>query len=151
MLEIVEDLLSKQFMKEKGWIMDGYPRNVVQAKQLDKVLTKVKMPFDYVFFIDVPEELIVQRLADRLVHEKSGRVYNLHFNPPKKEGVDDVTGEPLTQRKDDNKETVLARLQNFRKITLPTLDYYRDQGKLKQISCTTSQEGFQIMKNILGL
>jgi nucleoside-triphosphate--adenylate kinase len=83
-------------------MLDGFPRTVGQAMMLDQVLEKRKMRLKVVLNLDVPHHVILGRIRDRWIHAASGRVYNYSFNPPKLEGKDDVTGEPLTKRSDDN-------------------------------------------------
>ena len=83
------------------------------------------MAIDYVLEIDVPDEEIIERMSGRRVHPASGRVYHVKFNPPKVEGKDDVTGEPLIQRDDDSEETVKKRLEVYRAQTRPLVDYYK--------------------------
>jgi len=101
MLRIITEALTNEKVNASGWILDGYPRNVSQAEALQGVLERHRLPLDRVLYIDVPQEEILNRLGGRMVHLASGRVYNLSFNPPKKPGIDDVTGEPLIVREDD--------------------------------------------------
>ncbi|AKQ56150.1 adenylate kinase [Bordetella hinzii] len=104
----------------KGYLFDGFPRTIPQADALKDAGVKL----DYVVEIAVPDEDIVQRMSGRWVHLASGRTYNVHSNPPKVAGKDDVTGEPLTQRDDDREETVRNRLAVYQKQTRPLVDYY---------------------------
>jgi adenylate kinases len=107
---------------EKGYLFDGFPRTIPQADALKDAGIKL----DFVVEIDVPEADIVERMSGRRVHPASGRTYHVRFNPPKKEGIDDVTGEPLVQRDDDREETVRRRLAVYREQTRPLVDYYAD-------------------------
>jgi adenylate kinase len=103
-----------------GYLFDGFPRTVAQADAMkDSGVT-----IDYVLEIDVPDELIVERMSGRRTHQASGRVYHVKFNPPKTEGLDDVTGEPLVQRDDDKEETVTKRLSVYHNQTEVLLGYY---------------------------
>ena len=105
---------------EKGFLFDGFPRTVVQAEAL-----KAKsIPVDAVVEIDVDDGEIIRRMSGRRVHLASGRTYHIVFNPPKVEGKDDVTGEPLIQRDDDQEETVRKRLTVYHDQTEPLIDYY---------------------------
>jgi adenylate kinase len=104
----------------KGYLFDGFPRTLVQADAL-KV---VGVPVDAVVEIDVPDQEIIRRMSGRRVHLASGRTYHVVFNPPKVEGVDDVTGEALIQRDDDKEETVRARLGVYHDQTEPLVQYY---------------------------
>jgi adenylate kinase len=103
-----------------GYLFDGFPRTVAQADAMKDSGVAV----DYVLEIDVPDELIVERMTGRRTHQPSGRVYHVKFNPPKNEGKDDVTGEPLIQRDDDQEETVKKRLAVYHNQTEVLLGYY---------------------------
>jgi len=116
--------LVKERLKEadcaNGYLFDGFPRTVAQADAMkDSGVT-----IDYVLEIDVPDEMIVERMSGRRTHQPSGRVYHVKFNPPKTEGIDDVTGEPLVQRDDDQEETVKKRLAVYHNQTEVLLGYY---------------------------
>ncbi|MDO9095280.1 MAG: adenylate kinase [Rubrivivax sp.] len=103
-----------------GFLFDGFPRTIPQADAMKAAGVKL----DLVLEIDVPDEAIVERMSGRRSHQPSGRTYHLKFNPPKVEGKDDVTGEPLIQRDDDKEETVKKRLQVYQQQTRPLVDYY---------------------------
>lgn len=100
-------------------LLDGFPRTVPQAKYLEKVI-----PVSCVIKLDVPDNIIIERVKGRYIHLSSGRVYHTEFNPPKIHGIDDITGEPLIQRNDDKPETIKNRLNTYRKETQLVLDYY---------------------------
>jgi adenylate kinase len=110
---------------KKGFLFDGFPRTVVQAEALKTENVAV----DAVVEIDVGDEEIIRRMSGRRVHLASGRTYHLVFNPPKSEGKDDVTGEPLIQRDDDQEETVRKRLDVYHDQTEPLIDYYTKWAK----------------------
>ena len=103
-----------------GFLFDGFPRTIVQADAMRAAGVKL----DYVLEIDVPDSAIVERMSGRRVHVASGRTYHDRFNPPKVAGVDDVTGEPLIQRVDDQEETVKKRLAVYAAQTRPLVEYY---------------------------
>ena len=105
---------------EKGFLFDGFPRTVVQAE----ALKTERIPVDAVIEIDVEDGEIIRRMSGRRVHLASGRTYHIVFNPPKVEGKDDVTGEALIQRDDDQEETVRKRLEVYHDQTEPLIDYY---------------------------
>jgi adenylate kinase len=104
----------------KGFLFDGFPRTIPQADAMKNAGVKL----DVVLEIDVPDEAIIERMSGRLFHTASGRSYHVKFNPPKTPGVDDVTGEPLTQRDDDKEDTVRKRLAVYQSQTRPLVDYY---------------------------
>ena len=103
-----------------GFLFDGFPRTIPQADAMKNAGVKL----DAVLEIDVPDEAIIERMSGRRVHEASGRSYHVKFNPPKTPGKDDVTGEPLIQRKDDREDTVRNRLEVYQKQTRPLVAYY---------------------------
>jgi adenylate kinase len=103
-----------------GFLFDGFPRTLPQADAMKAAGVKL----DVVLEIDVPDAAIIERMSGRLFHAASGRSYHVKFNPPKVPGLDDVTGEPLTQRDDDKEATVRKRLQVYQDQTRPLVDYY---------------------------
>jgi adenylate kinase len=105
---------------EKGYLFDGFPRTIPQAE----AMRAAAVPIDFVLEIDVPDEEIITRMGGRRAHLPSGRTYHIKFNPPKVEGKDDVTGEPLVQRDDDKEATVRQRLEVYRAQTRPLVEYY---------------------------
>ena len=123
---------------KRGYLFDGFPRTIPQAE----AITREGVDIDYVLEIDVPDEEIVMRMSGRRVHPGSGRVYHVKFNPPKAQGRDDVTGEPLVQREDDREDTVRKRLEVYRAQTRPLVDYYQRNaaGKYRRISGRGSVE-----------
>ena len=121
---IIADAIKKPECRG-GFILDGFPRTVVQAEKLDEMLAKSGTKIDKVLNFAVPDSVLVERVTGRWVHAASGRSYHTRFAPPRVPGRDDVTGEPLMQRKDDNAETLKARLEAFHKQTSPVLEHYK--------------------------
>jgi adenylate kinase len=127
---LVGDALIINLVKERlthadcanGFLFDGFPRTIPQAD----AMKAAGVDLDYVVEIDVPFESIVERMSGRRSHPASGRTYHVKFNPPKVEGVDDVTGEPLIQREDDKESTVTNRLAVYSAQTRPLVNYYSD-------------------------
>ena len=127
--QLVSDDLIINLVKERiaqpdcanGFLFDGFPRTIPQADAMKAAGVKL----DYVLEIDVPFDAIIERMSGRRSHPASGRTYHVTFNPPKVEGLDDVTGEPLVQREDDKEETVKKRLDVYSSQTRPLVDYYR--------------------------
>ncbi|QEP43413.1 adenylate kinase [Ectothiorhodospiraceae bacterium BW-2] len=105
---------------QNGFLFDGFPRTIPQAE----AMREQGVPIDYVVEIEVADEEIIKRMSGRRVHPASGRTYHLIFNPPKSEGKDDVTGEDLIQRDDDQEETVRKRLEVYHSQTKPLVDFY---------------------------
>src|SRR4051794_12545332 len=105
----------------RGYLFDGFPRTIPQAD----AMKDAGVPIDHVLEIDVPDAAIVERMSGRWVHPGSGRTYHVRFNPPRKPGFDDDTGEPLVQREDDREETVKKRLAVYHAQTEPLVAYYK--------------------------
>ena len=118
---------------ERGVLLDGFPRTVVQAEKLDAMFASRNMNIDRVLEFKVDEDLLVERIEGRRIHQASGRSYHVTFNPPKVDGKDDVTGEPLMQRKDDTREALTSRIASYNKNTMPILDYYKSRGTLRTV------------------
>jgi adenylate kinase len=117
-----------------GFIMDGFPRTLAQAG----ALREAGVDLNVVVEIDVPDSEILRRMSGRRVHPPSGRSYHVEFNPPKVAGRDDITGEPLVQRSDDNEDTVNKRIATYHEQTRPLVDYYkswRDSGDARAPAC----------------
>jgi len=105
---------------KNGFLLDGFPRSIPQAQAMKDTGINI----DYVIEIQVPDEDIIERLSGRRIHLKSGRIYHIKYNPPKEEGKDDITGEPLIIRDDDIKETILKRLETYHHQTEPLVSFY---------------------------
>ncbi|MDE0178465.1 MAG: adenylate kinase [Gammaproteobacteria bacterium] len=128
--ELVDDKLIVDLVKQRidspdcrnGFLFDGFPRTVAQAE----AVVEGEIGIDEVLEIDVPDDVVVERLSGRRVHEKSGRTYHVRFNPPATPGVDDDTGEPLTQRDDDKEETIRERLRVYHEETRPLTRFYEE-------------------------
>jgi len=132
-------------LRNRNWILDGFPRTLGQGELLDAHLTKRNTPLTLVVNVDVSDDVILTRISDRWIHLPSGRVYNMSYNRPKVDGLDDVTGEPLTKRPDDNPETFSRRLESFYEATSPLLNYYSNQcAKDNEISRDTLQHPHQV-------
>jgi adenylate kinase len=130
---LVSDNLIINLVKERiaqadcaeGFLFDGFPRTIPQADAMKAAGVKL----DYVLEIDVPFDAIIERMSGRRSHAPSGRTYHVTFNPPKVAGMDDLTGEPLIQRADDQEETVKKRLEVYSAQTRPLVDYYSSWSK----------------------
>lgn len=120
-------------IKNKGFILDGYPRTIGQAEALEAFLEKEQIPLDLVLNFETSEKVILERLSGRRVNPTTGRVYHIRNMPPKKEGVCDDTGEPLIQRKDDSPETIKNRLKVYESETSPLIDFYQKRDLLQNI------------------
>ncbi|HEM55489.1 MAG TPA: adenylate kinase [Thermodesulfobium narugense] len=121
---------------ENGFILDGFPRNVSQAKELDSLLGDLGKPLDVALVLDVPFEDLMKRLTGRRTCKSCGQMYNIYFSPPKVEGKCDVCGGELYQRADDNEETIKKRLEVYQKSTEPLIEYYKNKGILRVVQGT---------------
>ena len=118
-IELVKERIQDSDCKQ-GFLLDGFPRTIPQAEAMKEAAITI----DMVIEIDVPDNVILDRLSGRRTHIASGRIYHIHNNPPKIQGKDDVTGEDLVQRDDDKEETILKRLNVYHSQTKPLVDYY---------------------------
>jgi len=130
--EILEDALSSSECK-RGFILDGYPRTVAQAEELERILSKLGLHIDWVINLNVSDEEIVRRLSTRRICKVCGAVYNLVTNPPKAEGVCDKCGGTLILRDDDKPDVVRTRLQTYVKMSAPVLNHYVARNKVLNI------------------
>ncbi|WP_018138662.1 MULTISPECIES: adenylate kinase [unclassified Thioalkalivibrio] len=121
---------------QKGFILDGFPRNVAQAETLDTMLEKLGAPLDQAIQIDVPFDELKQRLTGRVSCGDCGAVFNSHTFPPQQEGVCDLCGGELVHRADDTEKTVVNRLKVYEEQTQPLIEYYARRGLLKHVNGT---------------
>ncbi len=145
--EIVNALLQERLSEkdaEKGFVLDGYPRNVAQAKLLDEVLSKINKDIEKVIALNVDDKEIIERITGRRTSKTTGKIYHIKYNPPVDEKEED-----LIQRDDDKEEVVVKRLETYREQTAPVLDYYRAQDKVIEIDGSMKLE--DITKEIFSL
>ena len=130
-IKIIEDRLNQPDV-EKGIILDGFPRTVKQAEELDRILAEKGKKVDKVYNLTTPEEEIIERIVNRRVcsNQECKAIYNIVLNPPKVEGICDKCGSELIRRKDDTEETVRTRLKNYFEQTAPLVEYYQNKGNL---------------------
>jgi len=151
--EIVVGMIQNELDNNKecknGFILDGFPRTVPQAERLDDMLSKRNEKMQHAVQLEIDDSLLVSRITGRLVHPASGRSYHRIFNPPKVPMKDDVTGEPLIQRADDNAEALKKRLGVYHQQTAPVVDYYRKKGIWRGVDA--SQEPGQVWKDLLDI
>ena len=133
-IKMVENRLSESDAKS-GYILDGFPRTIAQADALSQM-----SEVDHVINFVIDRETILKRLSGRRVCKSTGRTYHILYNPPKVEGIDDETGEPLIQRDDDKEEAILNRLDVYEKSTAPLINYYKEKGLLIDLDASKSPE-----------
>ncbi|CAG7921858.1 unnamed protein product [Penicillium olsonii] len=148
MVNMIKSELDNNTECKNGFILDGFPRTVAQAERLDEMLGREKK-LKHAVELQIDDSLLVARITGRLVHPASGRSYHKIFNPPKDDMKDDVSGEPLIQRSDDNADTLTKRLATYHAQTTPVVEYYKKTGIWRGIDA--SQEPGQVWKSILGV
>jgi len=135
--ELVTKLVAQRITKgqdlKKGFMLDGYPRTVKQAQDLDEILKKADLPLDFALNMEADSTLLLKRLTGRRVCRKCGALFHMLNKPPVKSGVCDACGGELYQRTDDNEETIKARMQVYEISTQPIIEYYTSQHKLKEL------------------
>ena len=130
---LIQWLSQNKTQAQRGFILDGFPRTLTQAKALSSLLKKINLSLSKVLYLQVAQKVLIERLTGRRVAEKSGLVYHVKFHPPKKPNICDKTGEKLIQRKDDTADVLKKRLKTYRQETMPLLNYYQRQKLILKI------------------
>ena len=149
---IIRDRLAESDCK-KGFILDGFPRTIHQAEELKELLVKLDITLDMAINIDVPREVILDRLCTRRTCENPDcqAIYNVKSNPPKQEGICDKCSSPVIQRDDETEEAISHRLQTYNDKTAPLIGFYEKEGLLKTVVGTSSDVVVKEIKTALGL
>lgn len=147
-LQVIKPGLHK--LNGTNWILDGYPRTPQQAHDLEGALAEWNESINLVVNLDVPDEVLIERIEARYVHLPSGRVYNTSYNPPKKAGLDDLTGEPLVKRMDDRPEIFQKRLDQFHRENEPIKAFYQEKDALVNLTGRTSAEIWPKLEKLLN-
>lgn len=156
--DLVNDEFMVQLIKTRinqhdchnGFLLDGFPRTILQAR----AMKKNKIFVNYIIEFIASDSIIIDRIIGRRIHINSGRTYHIKFDPPKNYGLDDVTGEILTTRKDDNEEAIRKRLSNYHQHTEPVLDYYRQESKnkkMKYFSVDGNRDISEVYKELIDI
>ena len=156
-IQMVEEYLQENIHTEEfknGFILDGFPRTIVQARKLQDICDMFDFKIDAVINLDIPEDVLVKRLSGRRTCEDCGKSYHIVYNPPKTEGVCDACGGKLLQRADESEEAVQVRIDTYNKQTKPLIDYYEMKHELinvdgNQSMDEVSQEIFKILEEKL--
>jgi len=150
--EVVIKLIKNKFSNgevDKGYMLDGFPRTEVQAKDLDAILTILDKPVDYAVYLDASLPVVIERLTGRRICRSCSAIFHIKNNPPKKEGVCDECGGEIYQRPDDNEETIRTRMDVYLENTKPVIDYYNAQGKLKKVDADKDSQ--EVQENLMKI
>lgn len=146
-LKIVEEFINSNNL-DKGFIFDGFPRTLKQAEIYDQLAIKINQPIDKVIYLKVDEDKLLDRISGRRVCPKCGASYHITTLPPIKEGICDTCGSELIIRKDDNKDSLKVRLDEYNKQTAPLIEYYKSKNKLVEINAMNDLD--QVYKDIIN-
>jgi adenylate kinase len=154
--ELIMGIMEKRLQEpdcEKGFLLDGFPRTIPQAEALKELLGKIGIELDMAVEIDVPRDVILDRLTTRRTcsNPECQAIYNVKSNPPKVEGVCDKCGSPVIQRDDETEEAISHRLDTYNEKTAPLVDFYRNEGLLMTVSATSSDAVIDAIKQKLGM
>ncbi len=138
---------------KKGFLLDGFPRTIPQAEELKQLMAKLKIDLDMVINIDVPRDVILDRLCTRrtCANAECQAIYNVKSNPTKKEGICDKCGHPVIQRDDETETAITHRLETYNAKTAPLIGYYEKEGKFKNVPCISSDDVVKAVKESLGI
>jgi len=153
---VIMGMMEKRLQEEdckKGFLLDGFPRTIPQAEALKELMKKLNIDLDMVVNIDVPRDVILDRLCTRRTCENGDcqAIYNVKSNPPKQEGICDKCGSKVIQRDDETEEAISHRLETYNEKTAPLIGFYENEGKFKNIPCTSSDDVVNAVKEQLGL
>lgn len=148
--KMVKDFLGTLEDKKNGYLLDGYPRTLDQAKAFEQMTEGTDLAVDKIVVMDVPFDELTRRITGRRTCKKCGAIYNIYSKPPVKEETCDNCGEPLTQRKDDNAESLKVRLDEYSKNTAPVISYYEEKGMVSSVNAAKPiEEIWPELKEIL--
>ena len=154
--ELIMGIMEKRLQEPdcaKGFLLDGFPRTIPQAEALKELLSRLNIELDMAVNIDVPREVILDRLTTRRTCSNSDcqAIYNVKSSPPKQEGVCDKCGSPVVQREDETEEAISHRLETYNQKTAPLVDFYQKEGQLLTVNTSSSTEVIDAIKAKLGL
>ena len=148
--KLVRDRLLEYKGKKASFLLDGYPRTLRQAQDLDEILKEIEQPLDFVLYLESTPGLIIKRLTGRRVCAECGAVFHIRNRPPKIEGVCDYCGSnELVQREDDTEETIKHRMEVYYETVAPLIEYYTKQDRLKRLNSDRQSE--EVQKDLLNL
>lgn len=148
--ELIMGIMEERLQQEdcqKGYLLDGFPRTMPQAEALKQLLDKLGEKLDCALQLDIPRDVIIDRLTTRRTCSKCGEIYNVKSKPPKVEGICDVCGGNVVQRDDETEAAIENRLQVYNQQTAPLVDFYRDLGLLVSVQSSATEEVMEALKN----
>lgn len=148
--ELIMGIMEERLQQEdcqKGYLLDGFPRTIAQAEALKQLLDKLGEKLDCALQLDIPRDVIIDRLTTRRTCNKCGEIYNIKSKPPKVEGICDVCGGDVVQRDDETEAAIENRLQVYNQQTAPLVDFYRDLGLLVSVQSSATEEVMEALKN----
>ncbi|MEE8807240.1 MAG: adenylate kinase [Lactimicrobium sp.] len=152
--EVINAMVEERLQEpdcQKGYLLDGYPRTLVQAKEFERIAAKIGKPVERVLGLEVDFEVLKDRITGRRICPKCGATYHIHNFPPKVEGVCDNCGEKLVQRSDDTVEKLTKRMEEYEKSTKPVIDFYESKGLVTHLDASGKPEAvFGAIKEALG-
>lgn len=153
--ELIMNIMEKRLQEpdcEKGFLLDGFPRTIPQAEQLKTLLEKLGIKLDMAVNIDVPKDVVLDRLTTRRTCSNSNcqAIYNVKSNPPKEEGKCDKCGSPVIQREDETEQAISQRLKTYDEKTAPLIGFYDQEGLLLTVNATSSDDVINAIKGKLG-
>lgn len=148
-IDLVREVLSSN---QASFILDGYPRTVVQAEALEKLLADLKLKIGRAIFLEVPGEVLLERLSGRRICKNCGSVYHKIAKPSHKEGICDVCGGPVIQRDDDKEEVIAKRLRTYEEFTMPLKQYFKQTGQYAEVDGNLDEESvYKSIKSLMNL
>ncbi len=147
--ELIMGIMEERLQQEdcqKGYLLDGFPRTIAQAEALKQLLDKLGEKLDCALELDIPRDIIIDRLTTRRTCSKCGEIYNVKSKPPRVEGICDVCGGDVVQRDDETEAAIENRLQVYNQQTAPLVDFYRDQGILVSVQSSATEEVMEALK-----
>ncbi len=151
--ELIMGIMGERLQQEdcqRGYLLDGFPRTLPQARALKSLLDELGEKLDCALELDIPREVIIDRLTTRRTCSNCGEIYNVKTRPPKVEGVCDVCGGPVLQRDDETEEAIENRLQVYQQQTAPLVDFYRDEGLLVSVPSSDLEPVMAALKPRIG-
>lgn len=152
--ELINAMVEKRLQEkdcEKGYLLDGFPRTLVQAEEFSKIANRINKPIQAVVALEVGIEALEQRITGRRICPKCGAIFHMQSHPPKVEGICDECGGEIIQRKDDTLEQLQVRMEEYEKSTKPVIEFYEKQGLVRHIDASKTQsEVFALVKEALG-